>query len=129
MEFVQLTPNAEELLQEILDHRYENENCDIDYWKNRFHNISAAEDIRLRSVMKELIDAEMIEVLWADNAPYILMVLNNGYSYFEIKKKLEKEEKKGKRSDRRHDVFMLIIGAVLGAFVQFLMFKFFGIGG
>ncbi len=129
MEFVSLTPNAEKLLKEIMDNRLDNGNCDTNYWSERFEGLSFAEDSSLRSTFKELSDAEMIATRWADNVPYVLTVLNNGLSYFDIKKENEKKEKKEKRADRRHDVMMLIIGAILGGIVEFLLFKFFGIGG
>ena len=120
MEFVSLTPNAEKLLKEIMDNRLDNGNCDTNYWSERFEGLSFAEDSSLRSTFKELSDAEMIATRWADNVPYVLTILNNGLSYFDIKKE--------KRADRRHDVMMLIIGAILGGIVEFLLFKFFGIG-
>ena len=129
MEYISLTPNAEKLLKEILDNRLDNGNCDTDYWAKRFEGLSFAEDSQLRSTFKELSDSEMIATRWADNIPFILTVLNNGLSYFDIKKENEKKEKKEKRADRRHDIMMLIIGAILGGIVEFLLFKFFGIGG
>lgn len=129
MESISLTPNAEKLLKEILENRLDNGNCDTGYWAKRFEGLSFAEDSQLRSTFKELSDSEMITTRWADNVPYVLTVLNNGLSYFDIKKENEKKEKKEKRADRRHDVMMLIIGAILGGIVEFLLFKFFGIGG
>ena len=129
MGFTPLTPNAEKLLKEILDNRLDNGNCDTNYWAKRFEGLSYAEDSQLRSMFKELSDVEMIKTFWASNVPYTLTVLNNGLSYFDIKKENEKKEKKEKRADRRHDIMMLIIGAILGGIVEFLLFKFFGIGG
>ena len=129
MGFNALTPNAEKLLKEILDNRLDNGNCDTNYWANRFDNLSNAEDSQLRSTFKELSDAEMISILWASNVPYTLTVLNNGLSYFDIKKENGEKEKEEKRSDRRHDIALLIIGAILGGVVEFVLFKFFGIGG
>ena len=35
-----LTPKAEEILKEILDHRDEKGNCDLKYWEKKF-NLSA----------------------------------------------------------------------------------------
>ena len=129
MIFTSLSPSAEKLLQEILDNRLENGNCDTDYWAERFENLSFAEESQLRSTFKELSNAEMISTTWADDIPYMLTVLNNGVSYFDIKRKVEENEQKEKRSDRWHDIVMLIIGALLGGLIEFLLFKLFGIGG
>ena len=92
MQFALLSPNAEELLQEILDNRLEDGSCNTDYWAERFENLSFAEESQLRSTFKELSDAEMISTTWADNIPYMLTVLNNGVSYFDIKRKVEEKE-------------------------------------
>ncbi len=124
-----LTPNAEKLLQEILSHRLDNGNCDTDYWAKQFEGRTFAEVSQLRSIFKELSDEEMISVRWSGDGPYILVVLNNGLSYFEIKKENEKSEQREKRLGRFHDIFLIIIGALIGGIVEFLLFKLFGIGG
>lgn len=80
-----VSKRAEDLLREILEHRDEKGNCDTDYWKDRFGSYSVAEDALVRSLFKELREAEMISVSWADNYPYILLILGNGLSYFEEK--------------------------------------------
>ena len=129
MEFNALTPNAEKLLKEILDNRLDNGNCDTNYWANHFEKLTFAESSQLRSTFKELSDAEMISILWASNAPYTLTVLNKGVSYFDIKKENEEKEKEEKRSDRQHEIVLLVLGAILGGVVEFILFKFFGIGG
>ena len=90
-----LTKAAEELLKEILDHRLSNGECDTKYWKDRFEQLSLSEDILLRSLFKELRISEMISVSWADNFPYILVLLGNGVSYFE---EIEREERMEKQS-------------------------------
>ena len=84
-----LTKRAEELLKEILDHRLSNGNCDTEYWKERFESLSAADDALLRSLFKELKEADMISTSWADNYPYILLLLGNGISYFDEKQMSE----------------------------------------
>ncbi len=85
-----LTKKAEELLCEILNHRLENGKCDVSYWKDTFEVLSASEGMILRSLFKELIEADMISVGWGDNYPYILMLLGKGISYFdEIKREEE----------------------------------------
>ena len=86
-----LSKRAEMLLSEILEHRDENGNCDTNYWKNRFEGLSVAEDALLRSLFKELRENEMISIGWADNYPYILLLLAKGLSYFEEKEVPEKD--------------------------------------
>ena len=44
MGFPSLTPNAEKLLQEVLDHQLDNGRCDCTYWLHRFEDLSYAED-------------------------------------------------------------------------------------
>lgn len=78
-----LSKRAEELLTEILEHRDEKGNCDTNYWKNRFEDLSVTDDALLRSLFKELRENEMISTAWADNHPYILLLLAKGLSYFE----------------------------------------------
>ena len=133
MEDIRLTTNAESVLQEIMDNRLPNGSCNDDYWAKRFEGLEYAEDTQLRSIFKELSDAEMITCNWYDDVPCYLTVLNNGSSYFEMKKAAELQEKKEKRSNRRHDLLMVLIGAAIGAVlagvVEFILFKCFGIGG
>ena len=90
----QLTEAAEKLLREILNHRLENGNCDIPYWGKRFEEASAADDVLLRSLFKELQEADMISVRWADDCPYTLMLLGNGISYFDEINKQRKNQSK-----------------------------------
>ena len=86
-----LSKRAEELLAEILEHRDEKGNCDINYWDSRFEDLSVAEDALLRSLFKELRENEMISTAWADNHPYILLLLAKGLSYFEDKETSERD--------------------------------------
>lgn len=81
----QLTKKAEVLLEEILEHRLENGDCDTNYWKDRFEEYSVSEDVIIRSLFKELREAGMILVSWYDDYPAVLMLLSNGVSYFEEK--------------------------------------------
>ena len=128
MSFEPLTQKAEKVLQEILDHRFENGACNFRYWQKRFSDLPMAEDMQLRSIFKELSDADMISTQWADGTVYFMAVLNNGLSYFEMKEKAEKDEKRARSSNRWHDLFLVFLGAVFGGVVEFLLFKFFGIG-
>lgn len=78
-----LSKAAEKLLKEIIDHRYDNGNCDVQYWKVKFDELSMSEDIIMRSSFKELREANMISVLWGDDYPYQLFLLPKGIEYFE----------------------------------------------
>lgn len=84
-----LSKKAEDLLTEILEHRNEKGNCDIQYWKQRFDALTVEEDMVLRSLFKELKDNDLIKILWADDVPYILVVLGKGLTYFETKENTE----------------------------------------
>ena len=110
-------------------HRNENGSCDCDYWRQRFENLNHAEDASLRSMFKELIDAELIRVFWADDYPYNMVVLNKGLTYFEEKKKKEEQDRRQKNSDRLHNFILLFVGAILTGIITYILFHFFGIGG
>lgn len=114
MAFEELSPNAEKLLQEIIEHRLPNGCCDSEHWKNRFKNISFDEDTRMRSLFKELREQEMISVQWADNYPYYLALLDKGYSYKESKKAYTKEKRKLSRREWRIAIVSAIIGGIIG---------------
>lgn len=114
MVFEELTPNAEKLLQEIIDHRDEKGSCDSDYWKKKFDEINHTEDVRLRSLFKELCESEMISVWWADNCPYYLCLLDKGLSYKDMKKRRDKQAKKLSHREWRIAITSAIIGALVG---------------
>lgn len=71
-----LSNESARLLSEIID----NESTP-DYWRDRFENLSTREDSILRGCFKELKDAGMIAVMWADDYPYFIQVLKDGYLY------------------------------------------------
>ena len=73
------------VLKEII----ENEN-NPNYWKNRFDNLDSRNDVILRGCFKELGESSLIKTKWADNYPYYIQVLKDGYLY---KTHLEEEEK------------------------------------
>lgn len=81
---VVLSDEAESVLKEIID----NEKTP-DYWKDRFENLNSRDDTILRGCFKELKESGMISAKWADDYPYILQVLKDGYLY-EEKKEMEK---------------------------------------
>ena len=73
-----ISKEANEVLIEIV------ENLNIEhYWEKRFESISGREDAILRGCFKELKDNELIDTKWADNIPYIINVLKEGYMYYE----------------------------------------------
>lgn len=102
----EISKEARKLLAETIEH----EN-DIDYWYNRFNNISRIEDAILRGVLEELQDARLIDVRYADDFPYYIRVLGDGYLY---EKRLKESEQYFKpelyiRKDigkRKYDVFL-----------------------
>ena len=114
MIFEPLSPNAEQVLKDILAHRYENGNIDSSYWEDRFAGLEYDEDIRLRSLFKELEDEEMIHASWASDTVYMLTVFDKGYSYFENKKIYEKEKKRLSRREWSIAIIAAIIGALIG---------------
>ena len=109
-----LTPRAETLLQEILDHRLENGNCDISYWAKRFDNLNFADGASLRNLFKQLSDANMIQAKWSAGGPWMIIVLDNAYSYFEQKEIQDKEKAEAKRmadqATRREKAATIISG-------------------
>ncbi len=66
----------------ILNEIVKNENIP-NYWTKRFCNLSGKEESILRGCFKELSDAKLISTKWADNYPYIIQVLKDGYLYEE----------------------------------------------
>jgi conserved domain protein len=82
---IKISKEAFNVLQEIID----NENIP-DYWKDKFDDLSYKEDSALRGCFKELSEADYITAKWADNYPYILQVLKDGYLYEEQMKEEEK---------------------------------------
>ncbi len=78
MNYEIISNEAKKVLDEIIAHDNES-----DYWKTRFENLSLKEDTILRGCFKELKDTQLIYTQWADNYPYIVQVLKDGYLYEE----------------------------------------------
>lgn len=76
-----ISEKAEELFQEIINDINKNA-----YWEKRFETLNSSEDIALRTLFKELVDANLIKVYWADNIPYHIEILSNWQTYFNKKK-------------------------------------------
>lgn len=73
-----ISNEALKLLEDII----KNENS-TQYWEERFKNLSIKEDGILRGCFKELKEKGLIDVKWADNLPYIIVVSKEGYLYYE----------------------------------------------
>lgn len=80
-----ISKEAQDLLNEIITNEGVSE-----YWQNKFKNLNRRDDMILRGCFKELNDAHLINVQWADNYPYIIIVLKDGYLYNETNIKEEK---------------------------------------
>lgn len=84
MSFTRVSKEAEDVLMEILEHEH-----DSDYWKTRFDRLSNRDDIVLRGCFKELRESGLINAEYADNYPYQITILKDGYLY---EKHLEEEK-------------------------------------
>lgn len=92
------------------------------------YNFSDEELQELKDTIDLLCNRGVLQDLEIDNANAYRRI--GEFSIFdEWYKEQEKQEKKETRSARWHDFRMVLLGAVLGGLVQFILFKFFGIGG
>ena len=82
VDFMDISKEATDLLLEIVEHEEES-----NYWKARFADISNREDTILRGCFKELKDNDLINVFWADNHPYNIVILKDGYLFEEKTRK------------------------------------------
>lgn len=114
MPFEEVSPQAESLLKDIVENQNANGRSNNDYWRTRFDSLSYEEDAAIRSVFKELKEAEMVTASWADDMPYRITILNKGLHYFEEKKKALKTEKKLSHREWKIAIVSAIIGAVIG---------------
>lgn len=64
------------------------------YWEKRFETISGREDAILRGCFRELKDNGLIDTKWADNIPYIINVLKDGYTHYDYIKKGDMQKTK-----------------------------------
>ena len=92
---MELTKEVNDLLLEIWDHRLANGNCDSTYWKCRFDQVSNNdyEDTLLRDRFGKLQEAKFINVLWADDFPYLIRLLDSGVSYIVNREKMMRSNK------------------------------------
>ena len=129
MQFEILSKRAEELLKEIIEHRNDNGVCDVEYWQEKLESLCNEDETRLRNLFGELAAAEMVFVAWADNTVWYLDIQEKGYSYFEEKKRNKKAQWKSNGSSFLRDLALVLIGAVAGGIVEYLLFIVWGIGG
>ena len=80
-----ISDGAKKLLLEVVSNESNN-----NYWEEKFTGLSHKEDSLLRGYFKELIDAQLLKVFWADNYPYFIEVLGKGYLY---EQQIHEEEK------------------------------------
>lgn len=85
---IMISKEAENLLFEIIEHE-----SDGNYWAERFEAADHREDTILRGCFKELKDNQLVDTKWADNIPYIITVLKDGYLYQQHKEEQERAER------------------------------------
>ncbi len=84
--YMNISKEATDLLLEIIEHEKA-----PDYWSKRFEGLNHREDTILRGCFSELINHNMINVLWADNCPYAITILKDGYLLEEQIRKTNEE--------------------------------------
>lgn len=84
-----VSQEAEKLLFEIIEHE-----SDGDYWSKRFEEADNRTDTILRGCFKELKDKKLINTSWADDIPFLIQVLKDGYLYQQHKEEQEMTERK-----------------------------------
>lgn len=72
----EISEEARDILSEIIEHEGDNQ-----YWQKRFDSLSRRDDTILRGCFKELRENGLINTEWADNYPYIIHILKDGYLY------------------------------------------------
>ena len=72
---INISKEATSLLIEILEHEKES-----NYWSEKFKGLDRREDTILRGCFGELKDNNLINVVWADNLPYQINILKDGYT-------------------------------------------------
>ena len=83
---INISKEAISLLFEIVEHEK-----DSNYWSQRFGNLEQREDTILRGCFKELRENNLVNVLWADNYPYNIAILKDGYVLEEQVRKMKEE--------------------------------------
>lgn len=86
-----MTSEEWKLLKEIRELKKQDEDDQRDYWHDKFENLSFEEDSNLRSKFKFLSENGFIQVQWADNIPYFLIITDKGISYSYFKDKIKSQ--------------------------------------
>ena len=86
MAFKKLTLKSKQLLDEML--AAENPSAML---SKHFDDISSKEDAELRGIIRELRELGYIDVKWADNVPYCVIINNSARTYSEQLEEHEKE--------------------------------------
>ena len=88
MSFIKLPSNAKILLDEII----KAENA-TQLLSKKFDNLSSKEDDELRAILRQLREAGYINVTWADNKPYQVIINNSARVYDEQLAEYEEEKR------------------------------------
>lgn len=83
---INISKEAISFLLEIVEHEK-----DSNYWSQRFSNLDRREDTILRGCFKELRENNLVNVLWADNYPYNIAILKDGYLMGEQVRKMNED--------------------------------------
>lgn len=78
MDFIKLPSNSKQILDEIL--ASENPTAML---QKRFEGVSPKEDYELRGILRELRESGYIDIKWADNIPYVVVINNSARTYEE----------------------------------------------
>lgn len=73
---------------EIIEHE-----SDGNHWTERFDAADRREKTILRDCFKELNNNGLVDTKWADNIPYIITILKDGYLYQQHKEEQKKAER------------------------------------
>lgn len=76
--FQKLPCNSQKMLDDILA-----ADNPVEMLQNRFEACSSQEDDELRRIMGELVEKGYIEVMWANNVPYHVLIKNSARTYHE----------------------------------------------
>ena len=84
---IHISEESRQLLIELIEHDNQQE-----YWKERFDGLTPRDDSIIRGCFKELSDNGLICAKWADNFPYYIQILKDGYLYEQHKAEYEYSE-------------------------------------
>ena len=96
MSFIKLPSNAKILLDEII-----NAESATQLLSEKFDNLSSKEDDELRSILRQLRESGYINVTWADNKPYQVIINNSARVYDEQLAEYEEEKRQRTSTSRR----------------------------